>query len=286
MKYKLIALDIDGTLLNSNSEITPATRRTLRQVYEAGATIVVSTGRRFCTAKPTADKLGIDVLLSCHNGVLLKKLDGELLFHRLLPCEVARTATKYIKRFGAFPIVFQGTQDEADIIVESATPDTSNPPLLMEGVYVKDYIQRNERFVTKVSNLETELSGDVIEVVAMVPLERHNGIVEYLRHHLGNKAKVIPTHGTSLLFLGVANPNVSKATPLRYLAEKMGIERKEVLAIGDNYNDLEMLEFAGLGILMGNANDELKQMGFYVTASNDEDGVAQALEKSLLQDKK
>jgi len=282
MKYKLIALDIDGTLLNSNSEITPATYQALRQVYKAGAIIVLSTGRRFCTAKPIADKLGMDVLLSCHNGVLLKTLNSKVLFHRLLPCEVARTAVKHIKKIGAFPIVFQGTQDEADIIVEGATPDASNPPLLMEGVYIRDYIQRNERFVTKLSNLETELSGDVIEVVAMLPLEEHNGIVEYLRHHLGNDAKVIPTHGTSLLFLGIANPNASKAAPLRYLVEEVGIKREEILAIGDNYNDLEMLEFAGLGILMGNANDELKNMGFYVTAPNDEDGVAQTLEKLLL----
>jgi len=270
MKYKLVALDIDGTLLNSNSEITPATRQALRRVHESGATIVVSTGRRFCTAKPAADKLGLDVLLSCHNGVLLKKLDGEVLFHQLLSCEVAQTAAKYIKKFKAFPIVFKGTQDEADIIIESATPDIDD---------VKDYIERNERFVTKVSNLETEPLGDVIEVVAMVPIERHNGIVENLRNHLRDTAKVIPTHGTSLLFLGVANPNVSKAATLKYLVERMEISREEVLAIGDNYNDLEMLEFAGWGILMGNASDELKEIGFYVTASNDEDGVAQVLEK-------
>ena len=217
--------------------------------------------------------MGVDVLVSCHNGVLLKKLNGEVLHYRLLPCEIARAAVKYAKELGVFPIVYQGLQDATDILAEELHPNLHE--------IIKNYLMRNQQFVTHFSDLSKELEGDVVEVVSMVPTVSVDEIAENLENRLGNAAKVIKlvTRTTPLSILEIAHSKVSKAEPLRYLVKKMGIGREEVLAIGDNYNDLGMLEFAGTGIVMDNAHDELKRMGFYVTASNDEDGVAVALEK-------
>ena len=242
-----------------------------------GGTILVATGRRFFTAKPRVLQLELPgVLLAGHNGAILKQLDGKLLYHRLLSRDVAQHTAEVAKELGFCPIVFAGTDDEATVIVE----DYGDRIDAWEHVYLRE----NQRFLRQVNDLSTDLPNDVIEVICVVPIADLHQIAETFEERLNEQVKsiVVTTTDRQHAFIGLTSPEVSKREPLRYLAQERKIDRTEILAIGDNYNDLEMLQFAGMGVVMANAVPALKQMGFHVTASNDEDGVAEALEKLVL----
>ena len=277
-RYKIIALDIDGTLLNSSGRVTDNTYKTVRRAAEAGAFILVATGRRFFTAKQRVLQLELpNILLAVHNGAILKRLSGELLYHRLLPRNTAQQTVEVAKEMGLCPVVFAGTNDEATVLIE----DYGN----RLGSWERGYLQENRRFLRKVDSLSRNLPDDIIEVICVVPTVDLHRLADIFEERLNDKVKstVVTTTDWQHAFIGLTCPNVSKSEPLRYLAEVEGIERTEIIAIGDNYNDLEMLAFAGIGVVMENAVPELKHMGFHVTASNNEDGVAKALEKFVFE---
>ena len=276
-KYKLIALDIDGTLADSNGKITTRTKEVIHRVAQTGATIVVATGRRFITAKPRILQLEFpNLLLAAHNGAILKRLNGELLHHQLLPCAVAKKVVQISKDLGLRPVVFEGTQDSANLFVEAYGDQ-------LDG-WEREYLRDNRAHLKWVNNLATDLPGDVIEVISVVPAEKAHEIAAIFQDRLNGQVKpilVIINNGQHA-FLGLSHAKVGKDLPLRYLAEQMEIHPSEILAIGDNYNDLDMLQFAGTGVIMENADEALKEHGFYVTTSNDADGVAAALERFVL----
>lgn len=276
-KYKLIALDIDGTLANSAGKITGRTKEVVHRVAETGATIVVATGRRFITAKPRVLQLQFpDLLLAAHNGAILKRLNGELLHYQLLPCAVAKQVVQISKELGLRPVAFEGTQDSANLFVEDYGDQ-------LDG-WERGYLEENRAHLNWVDNLATDLPGDVIEVISVVPAEKAHEVAAIFQARLNGQVKpilVIINNGRHA-FLGLSHAKVGKDLPLRYLAEQMEISPSEILAIGDNYNDLDMLRFAGTGVVMENADDALKQEGFHVTSSNDADGVAAALERFVL----
>ncbi|RKY03555.1 hypothetical protein DRP77_05870 [Candidatus Poribacteria bacterium] len=273
MRFRIVALDVDGTLTNSKGEITERTRRAVQRAAERGALVVVVTGRRFCSAKPIVEALGVDLMIAAHNGALLKKLDGEFITGVFLEPEYARLAVGMLKRIGAEPIVYRGTGDYAEIFVE--------PP---RNEWLADYIERNREHARIVPSLEETISWEALEVLAVVRADESEEIVRSLREGLEGKAKVLKQipQGDDRAFIEVAHRECAKDYPLRYLCGKLKIRREEVVAFGDNYNDREMLEFAGLGVVMGNAHDELKEEGrFLIAPSNDEDGVAQVLERLM-----
>ncbi len=276
-KYKLIALDIDGTLADSDGRITERTKEVVHHVAQTGATVVVATGRRFITAKPRISQLEFpEVLLAAHNGAILKRLNGELLHYQLLPCTIAKQVVQIAKELGLRPVVFEGTQDAANIFVEQYGDQLDT--------WERGYLEENKAHLKWVDNLATDLPGDVIEVISVVPAEKAHEVAEIFQTRLNGQVKpilVIINNGRHA-FLGLSHATVGKDLPLRYLAKKMGIQPSEILAIGDNYNDLDMLKFAGTGVIMENAGEALKQHGFYVTSSNDADGVAAALERFVL----
>ena len=270
-------MDIDGTLADSDGKITTRTKEVVHSVAQTGATIVVATGRRFITAQPRISQLEFpEVLLAAHNGAILKRINGELLHYQLLPCAIAKQVVQIAKELGLCPVVFEGTQDAANIFVEDYGDQLSE--------WERGYLQENREHLKWVDNLATDLPGDVIEVIFVVPAEKAHKVAEVFQTRLNGQVKpilVIINNGRHA-FLGLSHAKVGKDLPLRYLAEQMEIDASEILAIGDNYNDLDMLQFAGTAVIMENADEALKQHGFYVTASNDADGVAAALERFVL----
>ncbi|MCD6507875.1 HAD family phosphatase [Candidatus Poribacteria bacterium] len=270
MKYKLIAIDVDGTLVNSKAQISERTKRAIRKATEKGAMIVIVTGRRFCSAKPIVEQLGVDLMIAAHNGVLLKRINGEFITGRFLKPDVARDAVRIVKRFGVEPIVYRGTGDYAEIFVEEPKAD-----------WLVGYIEHNREHARIVRSLEEAIRWDALEVMSVMDRSIVDEVTERLREGLEGRAKVlkqVPQEG-QLAFVEVAESKVAKDYPLRFLCRKFGIKREEVIAFGDNYSDLEMLEFAGLGVVMGNAHGELKRGDFMIAPSNDDDGVAQVLEQ-------
>lgn len=277
-RYKIIALDIDGTLLNSSGRVTDRTYNTIHRAAKAGACILAATGRRFFTAKQRVLQLELpDMLLAVHNGAILKQLSGELLYHRLLPRNIAQQTVEVAKEMGLCPVVFAGTNDEATVLVEDYGSRLDS--------WEQGYLQENRRFLREVDSLSKNLPDDVIEVICVVPTADLHRLAEMFEERLNGTVKsiVVTTTDWERAFIGLTSPDVSKSEPLRYLAEIEGIDRTEIIAIGDNYNDLEMLTFAGIGVVMENAVPDLKHMGFHMTASNNEDGVAKALEKFVFE---
>ena len=277
-RYKIIALDIDGTLVNSCGQVTDRTNETIQRAAEEGSIILAITGRRFFTARPRVLQLQLpDMLLAVHNGAILKELSGKSLYHRLLPRDTAQQVVEVSKEMGLCPVVFAGTDDEAIVLVEDYGDKLDS--------WQRGYLKENERFLREVGNLSEDLPDDIIEVICVVPTADLHRNAEMFERRLNGKVKaiVVTTADWRRAFIGLTSPDVSKREPLRFLAEQKKIDRTEIIAIGDNYNDLEMLEFAGVGVVMENAVPALKRMGFHITASNDEDGVAKALEKFVFE---
>ena len=280
-QIKLVAIDIDGTLLNSAGKITSRTKSTVQAVADLGIQIVISTGRRFSTAKEKVEPLEIQNLsFSCHNGIIFKQFNGQVLYHRLLDPQLARSIVAFAKSIGCYPIVFESLEDYTRIFVEPFTTEISSQP----DPQTIAYLQESEPFTIFVDDLSQGLEGQIIEVICIIPSWQMADISQTFVDRFGSSIKTIiatvvdPSRG----FFSVTNPEAGKSGPLQFIAQQIGINKSAILAIGDNYNDLEMLQYAGTGILMGNAHPDLQRMGFEPTATNDEDGLAQALEKHLL----
>lgn len=269
---KLAAIDIDGTLINSRAEVTPRTKAAIREVAARGVQIVIATGRRFCSAKRVVDALEVDMMIAGHNGAILKELDGRFITGCFLDSQSARRAVAVMKSYGLEPIAYSGTGDHPTITVEN--PRTEK---------MADYIDRNRNSVEIVDVLELAIAGDVLEVLAIAPGEMAGNIKRTLLTELPRRVEIITTMSLdgTLAFMGVANSQVGKHFPLKYLSVTRGIPPEEMIAFGDNFNDLPMLEYVGTGVVMANAQIGLDREKFLVAPSNDEDGVAVILEELI-----
>ena len=285
-RTKLVAIDIDGTLLDPYGEITPRTKAAMEAVANLDIQIIISTGRRFWTAREKVTPLGLqDLILSCHNGILLKRFNGELLYHCLLDLEFAKSVVAFAKSRGLYPIVFESVADNCQVLVE--------PFESMKTGYLHDketiaYLEESQTNTCFFDDLSRQITGKIIEVVCVIPAKETKETSQVFEQRFGSAIKTIvatvPNPNRS--FFSVANSQAGKSGPLKFWADQNGIDHRSVLAVGDNYNDLDMLQYAGIGVLMGNADPELQQigskLGFELTARNDQDGLATTLEKHLL----
>ena len=273
-RFRLLALDIDGTLLTSAKGISPRTRGAVAAARAAGAHLVLVTGRRHPAARRVAEELGGGIPLVLHNGALIVE-DRAVLRCRPLPRAVAAEAVRLGRRAGADPVLHCGLAGEGRLIVEGVAP--SNTLL----VY---YLDKSHPDVAVVPDLLAALDEDPIQVMfggSMQDMRAAHGI---LKEGLASSAQiertVYPKQGVGIL--DVLHPEVGKAEALAFLQRRWGFTAAETLAIGDNWNDHEMLQRAGLGLVMGNADAEMLELGLPVLPTNDEDGVAVAIETHIL----
>jgi hypothetical protein len=272
---RLLALDIDGTLTDPNYQVTPVTLAALRAAHQGGMEIVLATGRRHDYALPIARELGFPVWLISSNGAVMRSSAGETFFTDRLP---ASTANKVIRHMDAFRghavLTFDRTGQGALVLERFEELNQS----------IRRWLETNAAYIKYVSPIENALTEDPIQAMYCGRVARMEEAQERLRQagFLG-EITVLKTQydHRDLCILDILNQGCSKGHTLRRWAEKHGVPRSQVMAIGDNYNDLEMLEFAGLAVVMGNASNDLKQNGWQVTGSNAEDGVAQALKELL-----
>ncbi len=272
---KLVAMDIDGTLLTSSRTISPATRIAIRQVLDRGVRIVLVTGRSFSHARPFAEELGLPTPLILHNGALVKDLAGRVLQAHLLESETAREIIRRARRHQVDLICFEDPEGEGRAVIESVAPQ--NEPLLR-------YLSRWQRPPERVPDLFRYVDHPVLALTTVDRWAKIERFADQLEREFGGRARVLRTgyRRRDVMLLDVIAPHSSKARALDRLARQWGIAPSEIMVIGDNRNDLEMLAYAGLGVVMGNADEELKALGYYVTGTNDEDGLAQALRRFLL----
>lgn len=272
MPIRLIAMDIDGTLLDSRGQVSEENARTVAEAASRGTEIVLVTGRRFDFARPIADALPCDLHLIVNNGALMKSKSGETLQRLLLPSKTARQVLEAMPEFRVIAAVVFDRPHERQVIMERV--DWDDP---QRG----GYFRRNRSFIAEVAPLVDCLNGeDPIQVMYTGPCEPMREIMRRLESlPMAKEFTLALTEYAARDFslVDVLRLGVTKGVALAEWARRRGIAREEVMAIGDNWNDREMLEFAGRPVVMGNSVPELKSLGWAVTGSNDENGLAEAI---------
>jgi Cof subfamily protein (haloacid dehalogenase superfamily) len=272
---RLLALDIDGTLLRSDKTISARTFDAVAQARSHGVRLVLVTGRRYPSARRVADQLGGIVPLVLHNGALVME-DGSVLRCRPLTATVARLAIEVGRGFGAEPVVHCGLNGEGRLLVDA---DARRAGL------VGYYLERSAGDVQALRPLESVLETErPIQVMFGGTRAEMGALLTPLAARLGAQARIERTvyPATDLVLLDVIDPAVGKAEALAFLQARWGVTPGETLAIGDNWNDREMVAGAGIGFVMANADPELLALGLPVLPSNDEDGVALAIQEHVL----
>lgn len=264
MDYRLIALDVDGTLLNDHHELTERTKQTVRKINDAGAAIVLCTGRSPVSTLPILQQLGLEGTIITHNGAAtIRSSDREIIHHYPFAAEQLSQLVNYCRdrRIHMDICTPFHLHVEADLHEETAG---MYEKFLIEPIRVDNLLQLSE------APVKFTVFGGKAEM----------DVVEQDWRSMSLPLSIIRSGD---YFIDVMDPLATKGSALKMLSESLGIDRSQVMAIGNYYNDVDMLRFAGLGIAMDNSPDEVKREADAVTASNNEDGVHKALSRYALQ---
>ena len=273
LPIRLIAIDIDGTLLNSQFQISKANLDTLRRAHEASVEIILVTGRRHTFAMPIAEMLGFPLWLISSNGAVTKSTDGELFHRDLLPAGTARKLLTWMDEFRGSAVVTFDREDAGALVIERADELHAS---------ISRWMEKNAAYITQKVPLEDCLGSDPVQTMFCGTIARMRAAQERLAASaMEHEITVLKTEyeARDLTIVDVLNYGCSKGHAVERWANRRGIRPEQVMAIGDNYNDLEMLEYAGRPVVMANAVTELKCRGWHVTGHQDEAGLAQAIER-------
>jgi Cof subfamily protein (haloacid dehalogenase superfamily) len=278
MAVRLIALDIDGTLLDSQWKLPEANRAAIAEATRRGIEVALVTGRRYDFALPIAQKIGSPVTMIVSNGALIRTQDGVTHLRHLLGRETALRVLEIIKPWREGTAVVFDRPRENQVMLESL--DSDDP---MRSAYY----ERNREFLGVANPLESCLIENPIQVMLtgkVEPMQEAERVVRAAQRsgEFGVASTVYPSRDFAII--DVIHPSCSKGSALAEWAVLRGVRREEVMAIGDNHNDREMLSFAGIPVVMGNCVPELKNFGWHETRSNDEEGVAAAIAQFALRE--
>ena len=286
MSISLLALDLDGTLLNSHGRISERNRNAIDNAREQGVRVALVTGRRFRDSRPIALELGLDVPLISHNGALTKHAATLQTVSVLpLPLAAAREALRVGRDAGADALLSDDHEGLGVLIYDHLRGDNSAAYRYVSWARRIHGDEEGSNAVHQVSSLEDYLNHEPIHLSFSGRCEEMDQLEEILKHELGSTVKILGTKYLEQDFtlIDIVNPAASKGAGVAAAAAELGASRAEIMAIGDNYNDLEMLLFAGVGVVMANAPLSLREIGgLHPTASNREDGVALAIEQFIL----
>lgn len=298
MATKLIAIDMDGTLLGTNGQVSVRTRQALATAASAGVEIVIATGRRHCYAMKILHELNLDAagIVISSNGTVIRTIGSRLLHRTVMPLPTARWICGHISDFRDTMVItfdrvgHNGEDERGALVVEQMDQLNSS---------VGGWMRANEAYIECVPSLEMALEEDApIQMMVCGSVDRmslaqarlleHEGVEPVgLSPHDRIHGAVIALHRTEyperdLSILDILPAGCSKASALLWLAHHKGIDASQIMAIGDNWNDVSMLDVAGRACLMGNAPEELRSLcqtrGWEMLPSNDDHGVAIAIE--------
>ncbi len=268
MPVKLVAIDLDDTLLDSGLKISGPCIKNIQAARTQGVIVTLATGRMYSSALPYAMALETDVPLITYQGALVKNSQTQkVLYYKPLTLNLAVETMEYFKHAG----VHYHTYFNDRLCLES---------LSEEGI---DYARLAGVEPILIDNLiESCKSGQ--EAIKIMAVTRDQELLLDLENDLKHQyGSLLNITRSKPYFLEVMNPLANKADALRLVAEYYGIQQEEVMAVGDSYNDLAMIKWAGIGVAMGNAREEVKAVADYVTSSNEEHGVAEVLQRLVLE---
>ena len=265
--YKLIALDLDGTLVRKDQTISPHTQEVLLRVQEQGVKVVIASGRPTYGTAPVADLLHVSdyggYLLSFNGGAIFDWATQEQLYSKMLDSGVLPYLYECAKRHGFHIMTYVGS----NIVAEVA----DNP-------YIQFTSMRNKMPVRTVPDFLAEVTYPLSKCMIVGDPEPLHELELAMQEPLRGKAEA---YRSEPFFLEIVPSGIDKAEGLKVLLDKIGMKSEELMAFGDGYNDIPMLQFAGMGVAMGNAADEVKKAADFVTLSNEADGVAYAIETMI-----
>ena len=272
---RLLATDIDGTLLNPGFQISECDLAALRQAHAAGIEVVLVTGRRHTFALPIAKQLGFDLWLISSNGAVTRSLSGETFHRDLMPAETCRRLCAAMQEFRGNTVLTFDQETKGAIVLER---------LDELGPSIRRWLEKNMEYIEFVVPIEKALVSDPVQAMFCGTMARMSGALRLLeRAGMDGLVTILRTEypDRDLSMIDVLNAGCSKGHALERWAAYRGYPREEVMAVGDNHNDIEMLEFAGYPVIMGNACAELRARGWRVTRGNHQCGVAAAVELAL-----
>ncbi len=270
MKYKLVVLDMDGTLLNSNNEISDKNHKVLKETVERGINVAIATGRIFTSARGYAQLLGIETpIIACNGALIRNHITNEVIYTNQLNQKDALSIIEVCKKHG----VYFHFYDQEKLYVEKQHIN-----------YLKEHYWGDRKRISEditfelVEDANEYLLNSDIELLKFVLVDDEPQKLINIKEEL----KQIPTIEVDKSWhnnLEIMNKGVSKGQAISQLKDMLGIKKEEIISFGDNYNDLSMKDYSGAFVAMGNSEEEIKQVATFVTSSNNEDGVAEGIVK-------
>lgn len=262
-EIKLIAIDLDDTLLRNDLTISPRAKNAIQRAVEKGTAVTLATGRMFRSALPFALELGLDLPLITYQGALVKYADGKEVYNRPLRIDTTMELLRFIKPYQYHINLY--INDE--LYMENDSPEGQR------------YLKIARVPVHFVDNLEENTKSEPSKIVIIA--QPHD--LERLHKDLdGTFADKVNITRSKPHFLEISHLEATKGQALQRLAESRNLTAQQVMAIGDSMNDLDMIQYAGFGVAMENALPEIKKYARYVTKHNDDDGVAEIIEQHVL----
>ena len=261
--YKLVILDLDGTLLSNDSTISSYSKEILLDLAAQDVKIVLASGRPYQSMLAFAEELKLNTPLIANNGALIKRPSGEVLAQNFIEVELAEQILNYAKQRDLHISFYFSDQ----ICVEEITDKADV------------HIEEEKVMPQAVGDLKKKLDQAPINILFNLESDLMHQTVEELKEKFGKELSIAQTTSN---YIDVTGQNVNKGVGLKTLLEKYNLSAEEVVAFGNNYNDIAMLKTAGLGVVTANAPSEIKEEADMVTASNEEHGVAKALEKIFI----
>lgn len=264
MKYRMVAIDLDDSLLDDQLTISRENLQAIRYTMEAGVIVTIATGRMFKSALPYVQQLGIDVPVITYQGALVvNALSRKVLLHYPVPLQLSR-----------------------EIIRESKKNNIHLQVYIDDEYYFEQHNKYSDLYY-RISGIPGKAVGSLEDFLVQEPtkvimIDEPENILKWMERYKEKFDGRLQVAISKAHYLEFTNIEATKGNAVRYLAEMYGIEPHEVIAIGDSFNDIPMITYAGLGVAMGNAPEIVKSHADYVTYSNNENGVAHVLEKFVL----
>jgi len=265
LKYKLIAADLDGTLIGEDAIILPKVKDAVRQAMEKGVRFTIATGRAFGSVLPFAEELGVNAPLICYQGGLIRDhLSGQMIYEQSVPLPLARELIRFIRQRELHLNVYLDSR----AYVERMTPEA--------------------RYYTRIARAAVYPVGDMLAFLNRAPIkfiivlsddEATGPLIAELGVLFAGRMRFVRSYPR---FVEGIPLDVSKGHALALLADHLGLPLEETIGIGDNDNDLELVERAGLGVAMGNASPALKAAADYIAPPVDNEGVVEIIERFIL----
>jgi hypothetical protein len=270
MGQKVLVLDIDGTLTNSDKEITPATKQGIINIMERGHKVILASGRPTPGMRRYEEELELTkyggYLLSFNGARVVECKSGNIVYQKTLPLHIVPKLYDFAKEHGCGLITYEG-----DVVISAFEPDE----------YVKLEARINGMTIKVVDNFREYVDFDINKCLMTAAPDVAPEYEKFLHDTYEEYASV---YRSEEFFIEIMPKNVDKAASLDKMLETVGLTRDDAICCGDGFNDVSMIKYAGVGVAMGNAKPVVKEAADYVTGTNDEDGLVQVIDEFVLKE--